>query len=139
MFGPHLFDPSGLGRIGGHYFHAWCPYVRTYEKTKLRYNPNVAARKTIYALRRTPCMKNNGHLLAGAWWVTLNSLDFYTFFWAEFGKSSFDLKRKMFTKNISRHPLEVRKIKCKSAKHKKSLEKYKLYKKNAYVRWGAGI
>ena len=22
-------DPPGHGRFGGHYFHAWCPYVRT--------------------------------------------------------------------------------------------------------------
>ena len=34
-----LFDPPGHGRIGGHYFHAWCPS----ENQK--------------ALRRTPCMK----------------------------------------------------------------------------------
>ena len=27
-----FIDSPGHGRIGGHYFHKWCPYVRTSEK-----------------------------------------------------------------------------------------------------------
>ena len=29
-----VIDPPGHGRIGGHYFHTWCPYVRTSVRPK---------------------------------------------------------------------------------------------------------
>ena len=53
-----LIDLPGHGRLGGYNFHAGCPYIRpSVTKTQTRYNANVGARKTIYALRRTSCMK----------------------------------------------------------------------------------
>ena len=52
-----IIDPPGHGRIGGHYFRAWCPYVRTsITKTKMPCNANVDARKTKYSLQLTPCV-----------------------------------------------------------------------------------
>ena len=32
-----FFDPPGHGRIGGHYFHVWCPSVRKNKKALQRY------------------------------------------------------------------------------------------------------
>ena len=46
-----IFDPPGHSRIGGHYFHAWCPYVR-YKKTKTRCIAHVGAREN--KIRATP-------------------------------------------------------------------------------------
>ena len=57
-----IFDPPGNGRIGGHYFHTWCPYVRPSQKWK------CATKDTM--------RENNDHLLAEAWWVTLKSCIF---------------------------------------------------------------
>ena len=34
------------GRIGGHYFHPWCPYVRRKNKKITCYNAKIKARKT---------------------------------------------------------------------------------------------
>ena len=56
-------DPPGHGRLGGHYFHTWCPSVR-HKNTKTRYNARVNTMR-----------ENNENLLAGAWWVILNSPD----------------------------------------------------------------
>ena len=56
-------DPPGHGRIGGHYFHTWCPYVRPKNKKALQF--------------RVPCVLINGHLLAVAWRVIFNSLDLF--------------------------------------------------------------
>ena len=53
-----LFDPSGHGWIGGHYFHTWCPSVRQ----------NSKIRSTSDTMR-----ENNEHMLAGALWVILDS------------------------------------------------------------------
>ena len=55
-------DPPGHSRIGGHYFHAWCPSVRPSQKQKR-------------AATDTMC-EYNDRLLAVAWWVILNSPDF---------------------------------------------------------------
>ena len=62
-FRVNFFDPPGHGRIGGHYFHARCPYVRT-------------SQKQIRATSDTMHENNDHLLLAGAWWVTLKSPDF---------------------------------------------------------------
>ena len=43
---------KNTGRICGHYFHTRCPSIRP--KIKTRCNANVGARKTKYALQRTP-------------------------------------------------------------------------------------
>ena len=32
----YIFDPPGPGSLGGHYFHAWCPYMRVNNKNKLQ-------------------------------------------------------------------------------------------------------
>ena len=45
-------------------------------KTKTRYNGNVKARENKI---RVYMRENNDHLLAGAWWVILNSLDLFNF------------------------------------------------------------
>ena len=57
-------DPPGPdGRIGGHYFHTWCPSVT--KKTKLRYSAKTKHTTTLHR----------------AWWVTLKSPDlFYSSF-----------------------------------------------------------
>ena len=67
-------DPPGHSRIGGHYFHMWCPYVSmsvrlSVRKTKTHYNANVK-----YAIQRAH-KRENENLLAVAWWVILNSPD----------------------------------------------------------------
>ena len=54
--------PPGHGRIGGHYIHTGCPYVRV----------RTSVTKTTYTMH-----ENNDHLLAGAWWVTLKSSDLF--------------------------------------------------------------
>ena len=58
-----FIDPPGHGRIGGHYYHTWCPSVR---KTKNAATPG------------TTCA-DNGNLLAVAWWVIFNSLDLFLY------------------------------------------------------------
>ena len=50
-----FFDPPGPVLIGGHYFHAWCPYVRTSQKQV----PTLIDDKAKYTIT-----------LNGAWWVT---------------------------------------------------------------------
>ena len=67
-YAQNFFDPPGHGRIGGHYFHAGCPYVRPSQNKNamLTWCPE----NKIFATT-----KDNDHLLAGAWWVILNSLD----------------------------------------------------------------
>ena len=47
-----FIDPPGHGQIGGHYFHTWCPYVRSKNKKSA-------------ATPGTMCA-DNGHLLAVA-------------------------------------------------------------------------
>ena len=59
-----LLIRQGHGRIGGHYFHSGCPYVRP-------------SQKQIRTTTDTIMHENNDHLLAGAWWVTLKSPDLY--------------------------------------------------------------
>ena len=62
----------GHGRIDGHYFHTWCPYVR----------PSVTKTKTSQdKIRATTgaMLENNEKLLAVAWWVILNSPDLLNF------------------------------------------------------------
>ena len=71
-----VFDPPGYGWIGANYFHAWCPYVRlSVTKIKTSCNANVGARKIKYGATTDTFCEDNDHLLAVAWWVTLNSLD----------------------------------------------------------------
>ena len=36
-----IIDPPVQGRIGGHYFHAWCPYVRLSQRQKTLYGANA--------------------------------------------------------------------------------------------------
>ena len=55
-------DPPGHRRIGGHY-RTWCPSVRPSQ---------IQERATTDTMR-----ENNENLLAGVWWVILNSLDFF--------------------------------------------------------------
>ena len=52
-------DPPGHGRIGGHYFHTWCPYVRTSVRHK---NENALQRpeNKIRATKKT--MRENNDL-----------------------------------------------------------------------------
>ena len=57
-----FIDPPGHGQIGGHYYHAGCPYVRP-------------SQKQIHATTDT-MHENNDHLLAGAWWITESYVDF---------------------------------------------------------------
>ena len=57
-----IMTHQGHGRIGGHYFHTGCPYVRHKNKT--------------HATTDTMCVDND-YLLAVAWWVTLKSPDLY--------------------------------------------------------------
>ena len=55
-----IFDPPGHSRIGRHYFHTWCPFVRpsVFTKLRTRYNANVEVRKTKLALQPwTPWVK----------------------------------------------------------------------------------
>ena len=53
-----IIDPPGpCGRIGGHYFHTWCPSVRRQNK------------------EHASMLKQN--TLQGAWWVTVKSFVFY--------------------------------------------------------------
>ena len=59
-----VIDSPGHGRLGGHYFHAWCTSVRPSQKQK---------RSTA----DTMC-EDNDRLLAVAWWVILNSLNLFT-------------------------------------------------------------
>ena len=68
LYGKVVVDPPGhnRGRIGGHYFHTWCPSVRpSIQKTKR------AATKTM--------REKNDHLLAVALWVLLYSPDLYEY------------------------------------------------------------
>ena len=44
--------PTSLGRLGGHHFHTWCPYI----------HPSVRHKKQKHATT-----------LPGVWWVTLKS------------------------------------------------------------------
>ena len=57
----YIFDPPGpVGRIGGHYFHTWCPSVRPSARPSQKQtcsNVNIGARKIKYSLQRTPCVK----------------------------------------------------------------------------------
>ena len=66
---------QGHGRIGGHYFHAWCPYVRP-KKQKHAATLTLVPENKIRATTDTMC-EDNDHLLVVAWWVILNSLDLY--------------------------------------------------------------
>ena len=66
-----LLDPPGHGRIGGHYFHTWCPSVRHKSKNSLQSLGRGLENKTTYTMR-----ENNDRLLAVAGWVILNSLFF---------------------------------------------------------------
>ena len=64
--------PSGHGRIGGHYFHTWCPYVTKTNKRATTLTSIWPVNKTTDVLR-----ENNENLLAVAWWVILNSPDLF--------------------------------------------------------------
>ena len=58
-------DPPGPGRIDGHYLHTGCPYI----------HPPSHETKTRYSAKRKHAIT-----LHVAWWVTLKSRDFFTFF-----------------------------------------------------------
>ena len=60
-------DPLGHGRIGGHYFHAWCPSVT---KTNMHCYANVSCPENKMRATKETMDENNDYLLTGAWWVT---------------------------------------------------------------------
>ena len=73
----YTFGPPDNGRIYDHYFYTWCPSVRPSEKkTKTRCNANVFSRKTKYSLKMDNMHEDNDHLMAVAWWVIINLLNF---------------------------------------------------------------
>ena len=60
-------DPPGHGRLGGHYLHTRCPYVRHKNNNALQRYRRGQENKI---LATTDTMRENSdHLLAGAWWV----------------------------------------------------------------------
>ena len=80
-----VVDAPGHGRIGGHYFHTWCPYVRTSVRPYVRTSVRPKNKNALQRLRKicdTMGAKReiNENLLAVAWWVILNSPDFNCFF-----------------------------------------------------------
>ena len=79
-FSVSLFDPPGHGRIGGLYFHTWCPYVRTsVTKTKKETRYNAKRQRPVNKIRATTDIMREiiDNLLAVAWWVILNSTDLF--------------------------------------------------------------
>ena len=67
-----IVDPPGHGRIGGHYFRAWCPYVRHKKQKRATTLTSRSGKQNNGHMH-----ENNDHLFAGAWWVTLKSHDLF--------------------------------------------------------------
>ena len=76
-----IVDPPGHGH--GHYFQTWCPSVRHNNKKVLQ-RPENKIRITKDTRR-----ENNDHLLAGAWWVTLESPDLFKIYLTDIGRYEF--------------------------------------------------